>query len=78
MHAEQSLNTITGSPAGYSNTAERKLGLLKSQLEYADINEIFSSGLHEYLDNFQDQLNDVSIAIYDSFFSVENVMNHHK
>lgn len=78
MHAEQSLNTITGSPAGYSNTAERKLGLLKSQLEYADINEIFSSGLHEYLDNFQDQLNDVSIAIYDSFFSVENVMNHNK
>lgn len=78
IYAEQSLQTITGSPTGYSNSAERQLGLLKSQLEYADINEIFSSGLHEYLDNFQAKLNIVSSAVYDSFFSVENIMNNNK
>lgn len=78
IHAEQSLQTITGSPLGYSNSAERQLGLLKAQLEYADINEIFNSGLHEYLDNFQEKLNDVSVAIYDSYFSVENIMNNNK
>lgn len=78
IHAEQSLHTITGSPEGYSNNAERQLGLLKSQLEYADMGEIFGSGLHEYLDTFQKKLNDVSIAIFDSFFSIENIMNYHK
>ena len=76
IHAEQSLNLITGSLTGYSNNAEKQLGLLKSQLEYADIQEIFSSGLHEYLDSFQEKLNDVSGAIFESFFSVENIMNN--
>lgn len=78
IHAEQSLNIITGSLAGYSNNAERQLGLLKAQLEYADINEIFSSGLHEYLDNFQAKLNDVSNAIFDSFFSIQNIINNNQ
>jgi len=73
MQAEQSLYSITGNAEGHSNSAERHLGLLKSQLEYADINEIINNGLHEYLDNFQKKLNDVSIAIFDSFFSVENI-----
>ena len=72
-HAEQSLYTITGNTTGYSNSAERQLGLVKAQLEYADINEIFISGLHEYLDNFQLQLNQVSAAIYHTFFSIENL-----
>lgn len=75
IQAEQSMNSITGAESGYYNDAQRQLGLLKSQLEYADIKEIFSSGLHEYLDNFQAKLNDVSSAIYESFFSIENIMN---
>lgn len=73
MQAEQSLYSITGNIEGHSNIAERHLGMLKSQLEYADINEIFSGGLHEYLDNFQKKLNEVSKAIFDSFFSSENI-----
>jgi len=75
LHAEQSLHTITGSGEGYSNHAEKQLGMLKSGLEYADINDIFSSGLHEFLDNFQVKLNEVSSAIYETFFSIENTMN---
>lgn len=76
IHAEKSLQTITGSPTGYSNNAERQLGLLKAQLEYADINEIFESGLHEYLDDFQAKLNIVSNAVFESFFSIENIINN--
>lgn len=75
IEAERSMQSLTGSPTGYSNTAERQLGLLKSQLEYADINEIFNSGLHEYLDNFQEKLNDISTEIYKSFFAIENGKN---
>lgn len=72
MHAEQSLHTITGSGDGYSNHAEKQLGMLKSALEYADIDDIFTGGLHEFLDSFQSKLNDVSVAIFEAFFSIEN------
>ena len=74
MHAEYSLYKITGGDVGYSNLAEKQIGILKSQLEYEDINEIFQSGLHEYLDNFQLKLNKVSKAIFDTFFSIENII----
>ncbi len=74
IHAEQSLLTITGTAGGHTNSAERQLGMLRSQLEYADINEIFGVGLHEYLDNFQQNLNIVSTSVFDTFFSIENAI----
>ena len=77
FHAEQSLLKITGSKEGYSNDAEKQIGILKSKLEYEDINDIFNSGLHEYLDNFQQKLNEVSIAIFDTFFSIDS-LNYRK
>ena len=76
IHAEESLLTITGNVNGHSNSAERQLGMLRSQLEYADINEIFNNGLHEYLDSFQQNLNIVSTAVYETFFSIENIMSN--
>ncbi|HDZ06724.1 hypothetical protein LCGC14_0292830 [marine sediment metagenome] len=69
IQAEKSLNTITGNEGGFSNSAEKQLGKLKSTLEFADINDIFDGGLHEYADSFQKELNGVSSAIYDSFFA---------
>lgn len=72
INAEQSLITLSGSSVGFSNTAQKKLGALKSQLEYIDINDIINEGMHEYLDDIQRKLNDISSAIYNSFFSVEN------
>ena len=73
-NAEMSLKKISGQVSGYANKAEKELGLLSSQLEYADINEIIESGLHEYLDNFQIRLNHVSTAIFNSFFSIDNII----
>lgn len=74
--AEQSLVTLSGSSIGFSNTAQKQLGALKSQLEYTDINDIINSGMHEYLDDIQRKLNDISSAIYNSFFSMENLINN--
>lgn len=74
-HAEQSLKSISGSSDSYANEAERKIGMLKAQLEFADVNEIIETGLNEYLDNFQSKLNEVSLAVFDSYFSVENIMS---
>ncbi len=72
---EQSLHIISGRTEGYSNNAEKQLGILKSQLEYVDIQDIFEMGLHEYLDNFQKKLNETSTAIFETFFSMENIIN---
>ena len=71
ISAEKSLITLSGSSVGFSNTAQKKLGALKSQLEYADIKDIIDKGMHEYLDEIQRKLNDISSAIYNSFFSIE-------
>ena len=77
MQAEQSLYAITGNIEGHSNKAEKHLGLLKSQLEYADIDDIFSGGLHEYLDNLQVKLNGVSSSVFETFFSVRNILERY-
>jgi len=71
IHAEKSLQQITGSTAGFSCDAEKRLGKLKSELEFIEIGDIFDKGLHEYLDEFQRRLNDVSVSLYDSFFAVQ-------
>lgn len=69
--AKQSIHAITGVEQGFSNEAEKQMGSIKSYLEYADINDIFSLGLHEYLDDLQIKLNDVSKAIFDNFFTTD-------
>lgn len=74
IKAEESLHYITGTdPGTYRNEAERKLGRLCSELDYANIDEIISGGLHEYLDNFQTKLNLVGDAIFDTFFALNPI-----
>lgn len=72
-YAEQSLKTISGNLTGYTNVAEKEIGILVSQLEFADIDDIIRSGMHEFLDNFQLKLNEVSSAIFDTFFSIAKI-----
>ncbi len=71
IHAEQSLYAITGNSGGFTNSAEKQLGKLKAELEFADIEDIFNSGLHEYIDGFQQRLNAISMHFYDSFFTTQ-------
>ena len=69
--AESALHNITGAPDGtYSNEAERRIGRLTSDLDFADIEEVLRGGLHEYLDGFQTKLNDVGDAIFETFFAM--------
>ena len=72
--AEQSLLRITGGTTGhFSNRAEQYLGRLRAELDYTNIDEIFATGLHEFIDQFQEKLNGVGDAISDTFFAVEPV-----
>lgn len=68
--AEESLRAVTGSPPGtFANRAEQLLGRLRAELDFASTDEIVSGGLHEFLDELQRRLNDVGVAIHDSFFA---------
>jgi uncharacterized alpha-E superfamily protein len=69
--AERSLHAITGTPLGASSDdgAERALGKLHAEFEFAVTQEILDRGLHEYLDGFQTRLNTVGEAIRTSFFA---------
>ncbi len=68
--ARDSLHAISGTPAGtFRTTAEKLLGQLCSDLAYAHVDDIFTSGLHEYLDELQTQINGVAGGIYETFFA---------
>jgi uncharacterized alpha-E superfamily protein len=74
QQAERSLHEITGTPSGtWNSSVERALGKLQSDLDYITIDEIFQIGLHEFLDNLQQQTNDVGKKIYETFFALEPV-----
>ncbi len=69
--AQVCLHRITGSPPGSANsTAEKRLGRLKADLEYTDIDEVLDHGMHEYLDGLQIRLNQVDEAIGTTFFNL--------
>jgi uncharacterized alpha-E superfamily protein len=74
IKAEDSLHAIAGSESGrHHNIAERRLGRLRSEMDYTEMAEILSSGLHEFVDGFQAKLNRIDDAIYDSFFALRPV-----
>ena len=67
--AQESLHCISGAPLGsFESEAERLLGRLRSELDYAKIEEIMELGLHQYVDALQGQLNEVGGAVHDQFF----------
>jgi uncharacterized alpha-E superfamily protein len=69
--AEKSLHNISGAPVGtVSNTAEKSLGRLCADLDYSDIDEVITAGMHDYLDDLQVKINNVGNQLHDSFFKV--------
>jgi len=67
----ESLHRISNTPQNtYSNPAERELGRLCSDLDYANIDDIVRDGLHEYLDQVQSKLNRVDQHVQTQFFSL--------
>jgi uncharacterized alpha-E superfamily protein len=70
--AEESLRAITGSlPGTYRNRAEQVLGRLRAHLDFAATEEIMVSGLHEFLDDVQLELNRVGEEIHQAIFAIE-------
>jgi uncharacterized alpha-E superfamily protein len=70
MAARESVHAISGTPPGmFRSPVERVLGLLCSDLAYAEIDDIIAAGLHEYLDELQTKMNQVGQHIRDTFFA---------
>lgn len=69
--AEECLHAVTGSAPGlFANRAEQLLGQLNARLNYMRIDDIMADGLHEFVDDFQGQLNEIGVAIHKTFFEV--------
>jgi uncharacterized alpha-E superfamily protein len=71
-----SLQAITKHNEENRDDVEKQFGLLISHIENSDINSVFKFGMHEYLDDFQTKLNNVSISLFESFFSIENNLHN--
>ena len=67
---QEALQRILGAPAGsYRYPAERLVGKLRAELDYAEMDDVMEVGLHEYLDRIQLSLNSIGGAITERFFS---------
>ena len=69
ISAQDSLRALSGTAVGtFQNAAEQRLGRLAARFAYAGISEIIATGLHQFLDHFQRELNEVGDAISETFF----------
>jgi uncharacterized alpha-E superfamily protein len=67
---DQSLHIVTGRPAGsFSCSSEQRMGLLRSELDYAQVEAILADGLHEFLDGLQAKMNRIDECILEDFFA---------
>lgn len=74
IQAEESLTAITGNRGDRIYTsAEQKLGRLRSELNYARIDDVIQGGLHEFIDQFQVRMNEVGAAVSETFFAPEPI-----
>lgn len=68
--ARSSLHSISGtSEMQVHNMAERVLGSVCSELVYARVDVVIDAGLHQYIDNLQNKMNEVGKEIHETFFA---------
>lgn len=71
------LHNISGCvPSHYSNPAERKVGMMRAHFQYTEVSDVLQKGLHEYLDHFQKEVNELGCLIEETFFSLSVEVNH--
>ena len=73
LEARDSLHAISGTPLGtFRHPPEKLLGQLCSDLSFTTVDEIVKQGLHEYLDDLQTKMNQVSDGIFRTFFAFKS------
>lgn len=70
--SRKSVHAITGAPTGlFRNPAEQLLAQLCAELAYGQVDDIVNSGLHEYLDGLQTNMNLVGAQVAETFFAAK-------
>ena len=73
LRAQHAVTRLIGPGTPGTEVLRRRLGRLRSELLFGDIDEIISGGLHEYLDNTQAKLNLIDRSMNECFFQYETV-----
>ncbi len=69
--ADASLHAITGTrPGAFSCESEQQLGRLRAELDYAQVEPILQSGLHEFFDRLQVKMNTIDECVLRDFFAL--------
>jgi len=76
QRAEHSLGNIP-STGGARNRARRLLGRIRSELEFADVNELVGSGLCNALDELQSEICEVAEVVAGQYFRVGDEFSLH-
>ncbi len=62
------LHAISGVPSGaFSNEAERLTGSILAQLNFSSIDNVWSIGLHRYIDELQKQFNLIGQQVFETY-----------
>jgi uncharacterized alpha-E superfamily protein len=73
LAAQDSLHAISGTPLGtFRYPPEKCLGQLCSDLSFTTVDEIVKQGLHEYVDDLQTRMNQVSGGIFETFLALKS------
>jgi uncharacterized alpha-E superfamily protein len=68
--ADRSLHAITGTPVGtFSCPSEQRLGMVRSELDFARVEPILATGLHEFCDSLQNKMNTIDECVLTDFFA---------
>jgi uncharacterized alpha-E superfamily protein len=72
LAARDSLYKISDTPPGtFRYPPEKCLGQICSDLAFTSVDEVINAGLHEYLDDLQTRMNQVSAGIFETFFALK-------
>jgi uncharacterized alpha-E superfamily protein len=76
--ANEVLHDISGTPiGGYSNQCEKLVGALLARLSFSGPSEVMAKGLHNYIDELQQQLNAAGQAVFESFVLLPSEVSRH-
>ncbi len=65
---DASLHRISGTPRGtFSNESEREAGKLLAAINFSSTDDVFTEGLHGYLDGLQTKFNAIGAEIFETY-----------
>jgi uncharacterized alpha-E superfamily protein len=69
--AQRCLHDVSGHPVGsFGNAAEQRIGQLVARLSYARAEDVIRAGMHQFLEDLQDQINQIDADVFQTYFTL--------